>query len=77
MKLRQIQGSQFIPDNTRRYFEGASYFDLRNARYIVQHFMPNHVVFTEGDRLVIANRDRSIRLAEFRAVGDLKRSFPA
>ena len=76
MKLRQIQGAQFLSDHTRKYFEGACYFDLRNARYIVQHYLPNHVVFTEGDRLVIANRDRSIRLAEFKAIGDLKRSFP-
>jgi hypothetical protein len=76
MKLRQIQGSQFLPDQTRVYFEGACYYDLRNARYIVQHFLPNHTVFTEGDRLVISNRDRSIRLAEFQAIGNLKSSFP-
>jgi hypothetical protein len=71
MRIKQILGSEFLAKETRRTVERASYCNARNARYVLQQALPNHKVFTEGDRLVVSNKDRSIRVAEFKMIPDL------
>lgn len=66
MRIRQIVGLPFVTRETRTKFEGASFYDLRNAIFALQQHFPNHLVFAERDRLVVSNKDRSIRVGEIR-----------
>ena len=75
MKLMQTLGSMNIKHEIRKRLEGGSFFDLRNARCIVKHHLPNHLVYTEGDRIVVANKDKSIRVAEFKMIGDPQNDY--
>lgn len=68
MNLKQIFGREFITEPARRSLETTVFNDLGNASRFVQRHFPNHVVLTQGDHIVVSNKDRSVNLAVFTAV---------
>lgn len=72
MKLKVCEGRDFIPETTRECFESTTFIDLGYARHFVQGYLPNHFVSCEGDRIVVTNRDRSLRVAQLEPTINVK-----
>ena len=72
MRLKQILGQNLLSEHARQQFENASFSDLGNARVFIQRKFPNHVVHKDGNRIVVANKDRSFHVAVFKTLESSK-----
>ncbi len=65
MKLKQIAGFHLLDDDVCRNIEVTQFSDLFVAQRFVQGKFPNHVVSRTGERIYVANKDRSFTFVSF------------
>jgi hypothetical protein len=68
MKIKQVDGFAFLTDYHRQRLEAIYYPTLESARQHLQEAFPNHVVVAQPGRFVVAVKDRTFQVAEFKSL---------
>ncbi|MFN0157425.1 MAG: hypothetical protein ACKVRP_05050 [Bacteroidota bacterium] len=68
MRVKQVLGSRFLSDATRRKLESSHFSSVDSARMHLQRCFPNHVISCDGGSIQVANRDQSFTVAAFKRI---------
>ena len=68
MRIIHVKSAGVLAEDARKKMEQVFYPDLNTAMADLKSCFPNHFVQKENDSFRVMNKDKSITVAEFRAV---------